>query len=365
MHTKQRVIGMKARANESVYWPGMDASIRNIRANCMLCSTIAPSQPRELIILTQSPEWPFQQIVIDIFYIGDRTYLTCSDRLTGWLILYRLESGHATSTKLMSICRQLFQTYGAPEELSTDGGPTFTSSTFQEFLKTWCVRHRLSSVVYPQSNGRTELAVKTAKRIVKGNTAAQGSLDNDNVARAILQYRNTPIQSIGLLPAQLLLHRRLRDSIPSQPILDKPHPEWVSAAHRYEEMLHHPNAKIVDGYNKYTHNLPPLQDGDTVAIQSLINHSWNTIGRIISSLPDRQYRIRTNGSGRITLRNHRFLRKCKLKPVPTPIPSATVGPTIPSSNTIFLHLPLSPCNSTYTAIKPQKQTTHISPRLRS
>ena len=89
MHTKQRVIGMKARANESVYWPGMDASIRNIRANCMLCSTIAPSQPRELIILTQSPEWPFQQIVIDIFYIGDRTYLTCSDRLTGWLILYR------------------------------------------------------------------------------------------------------------------------------------------------------------------------------------------------------------------------------------------------------------------------------------
>ena len=95
---------------------------------------------------------------------------------------------------------------GAPEELSTDGGPPFTSSTFQEFLKTWCVRHRLSSVVYPQSSGWADLAVKTAKRIVKGNIGPQGSLDNDNVARAILQYRNTPIQSISLLPAQLLLH---------------------------------------------------------------------------------------------------------------------------------------------------------------
>ena len=216
---------MKARANESVYWPGMNASIRSIRANCMVCSTIAPSQPREPIILTQSPEWPFQQIVMDIFHIGDRTYLTCADRLTGWLILYRLEPGHATSAILMPICRQLFQTYAAPEELGTDGGPSFTSSTFQEFLKTWCVRHRLSSVAYPQSNGRAELAVKTAKRIVKGNTGPQGSLDNDNVARAILQYQNTPIQSIGLSPAQLLLHRRLRDSIPSLPILYKPHPE--------------------------------------------------------------------------------------------------------------------------------------------
>ena len=263
----------------------------------------------------------------------------------------------------MSICRQLFQTYGAPEELSTDGSPPFTSSTFQEFLKTWCVGHRLSSVAYPQSNGRAELAVKTAKRIEKGNTGPQGSLDNDNVAWAILQYQNTPIQSIDLSPAQLLLHRRLRDSIPPQPILYKPHPEWVSAAQRREEMLHHRNAKIVERYNKYTqytHNLPPLQDGDTVAIQSPINHRWNTTGKIISSLPDRQYRIRVNGSGRITLRNRRFLRKCELKPAPTPIPSATLEPTIPSSNTTFLHLPLSPCNSTYIAIKPNNKP-HIYP----
>lgn len=356
---------MKARANESVYWPGMDASIRSIRANCMVCSTMAPSQPREPIILTRSPEWPFQQIVMDIFYIGDHTYLACADRLTGWLILYRLESGHTTTTKLMSICRQLFQTYGAPEELSTDGGPPFTSSTFQEFLKTWCVRYRLSSVAYPQSNGRAELAVKTAKRIVKGNTGPHGSLDNDSVARAILQYRITPIQSIGLSPAQLLLHRQLRDSIPSQPILYKPHPEWVSAAQHREEMLYHRNAKIVERYNKYTHNLPPLQAGDTVAIQNPVNRRWNKTGKIISSLPDRQYRIRVNGSRRITLRNRRFLRKCELKPTPTPIPSAALGPTIPSSDTTFLHLPLSPCNSTYTATKPQQQTTHISPRFRS
>ena len=36
----QGVIGMKACANESVYWPMMDASVHSIRASCMVCSNI-------------------------------------------------------------------------------------------------------------------------------------------------------------------------------------------------------------------------------------------------------------------------------------------------------------------------------------
>ena len=75
----QGVYGMKARANDSVYWPGMNASIRNFRANCSICTTIAPSQPREPITMTPSPEWPFQQIVMDIFHVGHVTYLACAD----------------------------------------------------------------------------------------------------------------------------------------------------------------------------------------------------------------------------------------------------------------------------------------------
>ena len=72
-----------------------------------------------------------------------------------------------------------------------------------------------ASVAYPQSNGRAELAVKTAKRIVNEN----------------------------------LLHPRLRDSIPLQPFLYKPHPEWIAAAQCREEILHKRNAKLVEIYN--------------------------------------------------------------------------------------------------------------------
>ena len=213
-------------------------------------------------------------IVMDPFHIGDHTYLACVDKLTGWLIFYCLEPGHATTTKLMSICRQLFQTYDAPEELSTDSGPPFAFNTFQEFLRIWCVKHRVSSVAYSESNGQVELAVKTTKRIVKGNTGPQGSLDNDNVARPILLYRNTPIQSIGLLPAQLLLHCWLCDSIPSQPILYKPYPGGVVAAQRHEEILHHCNARIVERYNKYTHNLLLQKNHHSPTWSPIPNQGW-------------------------------------------------------------------------------------------
>ena len=199
------------------------------------------------------------------------------------------------------------------------------------------------------------------------HTDAQGSLDNDNAARAILQYRNTPIQGIGLSPAQLLLHRRLQDSIPSQPFLYKPHPEWIVAAQHHEEILHKLNAKMVETYNKHTHNLCPLQAGDTVTIQSPLNCWWNTTGKIIYVLPERQYKIRVDGSGRIILRNRRFLRKCNITAAATPVPSATPVPIALINNTRrgYSNSQTPSIYNTPARIEPPKDTTYTSTRPRS
>ena len=78
----QGVVGMKARATESVYWPGINISIRHHHSSCTACSKIAPSQPKEPLILTPSPEWPFQQVVMDLFHVESSTYLACAARLT-------------------------------------------------------------------------------------------------------------------------------------------------------------------------------------------------------------------------------------------------------------------------------------------
>ena len=322
----QGVVGMKARANETVYWPGMDACIRNHRESCGTCNRIGPSLPREPLILSESPDWPFQKIVMDLFFVEQHAYIAFADRFTGWLMLYHLPPGQATSARLIDICRNLFQTYGVPEEMSRDGGPPMHSHQFKNFLSIWKVNHRVSSVSYAQSNGRAELAVKAAKRIVYDNVATDGSLNTDKVARAILQYRNTPIQGIGLSPAQLLLHRHLRDCLPSHPSLYRPHKEWVTAGYQREAMLGKRNAKLHIEYNRRTHVLPQLKIGDHVLLQDQASKKWNRTGTIVEMMPHRQYNIRMDGSGRVTMRNRRFIKPSQMGSCPVPIVSPTLNP---------------------------------------
>ena len=111
--------------------------------------------------------------------------MTTVDRFSGWLTIYHFP-GSATSKQLISICRGLFTTYGVSEEVSSDGGPQFSAGEFNLFLKDWGVKHRLSSVDYPQSNGRAELGVKASKRIIAEHTTKNGSLDSNKAAKAIL-----------------------------------------------------------------------------------------------------------------------------------------------------------------------------------
>ena len=130
---------------------------------------------------------------------------------------FTISNGEATTLSIGRIFRVLFIIFGVPDELSTNGGLKFTPNSFKTFLKIWGVQHQKSSVEYSQPNGRAKVAVKSAKCIIYGNTGTNGSLDNNKVAQAILQYHNTPLQDFNLSPAQILFHRELRDTIPNHP----------------------------------------------------------------------------------------------------------------------------------------------------
>ena len=56
-----------------------------------------------------------------------------------------------------------FDTFGVPEDLASYGALEFIAGNTENSLRLWGVRHRLSSVGFPQSNSRAEVAVKTAK----------------------------------------------------------------------------------------------------------------------------------------------------------------------------------------------------------
>ena len=320
----QGVSSMASRAKNAVYWPGIDADIRNKRYTCHTCNEMAPSNSKEPLILSPSPLYPFQKICLNYFELGHHCYLVCVDRFSGWITIHYYPNG-ATSKKLISTCREIFLAYGVAEEVSTDGGPQFKSHEFTEFLDHWGVTHRKSSAYYPQSNRRAELAVKSAKRIIRENTLPDGSLDNDKAGRAILQHRNTPLKDLGLSPAQLLLHRKIRDHIPTNPSHYQLHKDWILSAAEREKRTAERNQSLCNSYNRTAHPLRPLVVQTPVMIQT--KGKWDKSGCIVEVLEHRKYLVKVNGSGRITTRNRRFLRPFSASGV-----STTPSPLVPSQS---------------------------------
>ena len=140
---------MKSRPNGAVYWPSINNNIQNVPYTCHFCNEIAPQQPKEPIIITPIPQYPFQQICADYFEMSDHHYLSIVDRFSGLLNMYHYPPNRTIADTLISTCHAMFMSYRIPEELSTDGGPQFMSPGFQNFLTKWEVTHRLSSVDYP------------------------------------------------------------------------------------------------------------------------------------------------------------------------------------------------------------------------
>ena len=309
----QGCTGMTARARTCVYWPGMHKDILNYRANCHSCSEHAPSQPKEPLILSPEPSRPYEKICADYYQMGLHHYLAVVDRFSGFLHIFKCPS-NPDSASLISALRSLFSHYGSPSELSSDGGPQFKSHAFEKFLLKWGVHHRQSSAYYAQSNGRAELGVKTAKRILRGNVGPDGSIDNDAVARAVLQHHNTPLPDCQLSPAQLLFGNPLKDFLPAHPSYYTLHPKWLELRHYHSTNIRKRTENVRKHYDSTAHNLKPLTTGQQVFVQNKTKRSynlWNQTGMVTQVLPHRQYKVKIHSTGNTTLRNRRFL-----KPVP-------------------------------------------------
>ena len=300
--------GMCSRASLSIWWPGLSIDIEKKRAECQTCIEIAPSQPAMPSVQPERPEYPMQRICSDIAYIQGKTFVVIVDRFTNWPSVYPADGANG----LIKALRYHFVTYGAAEEISSDGGPEYVAANTQEFLKRWRVKHRVSSAYYPRSNMRAELGVKVIKRLLRDNLGTGGSLETDKVARALLNHRNTPNVELGRSPAQLLYGRNLKDHLPGTIETYKQRKEWIMLREERERALSEKYGKIKESLDRGTRKLKELELGDVVQIQNQRGKDalrWSKSGVIVEVRNHDQYGVRMDGSGRVTLRNRKFMRK--------------------------------------------------------
>ena len=128
----QGTTSMNARAEATVFWPGINPAIRVMRESCNHCNRMAPSQPSAPPTPITPPSYPFQLICADFFHYKGVNYLVVIDRYSNWPIIERSHNG---TKGLIDCLRRTFVTFGIPDELATDGGPEFTSAATHSFYK--------------------------------------------------------------------------------------------------------------------------------------------------------------------------------------------------------------------------------------
>ena len=327
----QGVSQMTGRAQASFFWPGISSAIANKRHNCRTCDTVAPSQPPTDAIPPEIPTYPFEMVASDFFDLAGSHYLVTVDRFSGWVDVRRAkpDTEESGARGLIATCRETFMTFGVPVEMANDGGPEYKSRAFKDFLKRWGVRLRMSSAYHASSNGRAEAAVRTTKRALRDHTGQDGRLDTDGFTRALLLLRNTPDRDTGKSPAEILLGRRLRDTLPhpysrQQNIISNDSPvdrKWLEMWRDREQAMRIRMGVMVDKIDAKGHDLAPLEVGDRVRVQNQTgNHKtrWDRTGVVMEvDLQYDQYVVKMDGSRRTTTRNRRFLRKIRAdKPAP-------------------------------------------------
>ena len=309
---------MNERAKATVFWPGITPDIKHARLSCKDCNCIAPSHAKTPPLEPLIPTTPFEAVACDFFHYLGHYYLVTADRLSGWTeqIQIKVGTNEAGANGLCRALRRLFSTFGVPSEISSDGGPEFIANQTEDFFKRWGVSHRVSSVSFPSSNGRAELAVKSTKRLLMDNIGPNGNLNTDSMVRALLTQRNTPDPGCRLSPAQILFGRPLRDALPciSKDIDAFFNPNisqnWRDAWRLKEQALKARYVKTIKTLSEHSRPLNPLQVGDSVFIQNQTGNypkKWDRSGIVMEVRSHDQYVVKVAGTGRLSLHNRRFL----------------------------------------------------------
>ena len=140
-------------------------------------------------------------------------------------------------------------------------------------------------------------------------------------------------------PAMIVFGRAVRDFIPILPGRYNPHTAWRDNANLRELALRKRHTRAEERLSEHTRVLPPLCVGDHVRIQNQTGNNprkWERTGIVIEVRQHDQYVVKVDGSGRVTLRNRRFLRKFHLyepschSPVSTPSTLLKGEPAMPT-----------------------------------
>ena len=215
-----------------------------------------------------------------------RSVLSKPERLPGDSSgFWELDRLHTTdASTVIKKLKKHFARHGSPCQLVSDNGSQFVSAEFQKLTKEWDIEHTVTSPYNSQANGKTEAAVKSAKKLLR-----KTSKGGEDYYLGLLAQHNTPSQGIGSSPVQRLMNRRTRTLLPTAGTLLEP--RSFSANHEREK-LKDAQKRQAQYYNTNAHDLPELNEGNTVRMKPFrLGHKEWKKGVVVSRLDERSYEV--------------------------------------------------------------------------
>lgn len=294
--------GCLRRAREAVFWPNMNKDITASISTCGVCAKIINDQSKEPMLAHHLPDRPWQRIACDLFEYNHIDYLITVDYYSNFFEVDRL----IENKKAPEVIRHLkahFSRYGLPDLVISDNGPPFNSAEFKVFASRYEFEHRTSSPRYPQSNGKAENAVKTAKNLMRKATEA-----HSDPYIALLDWRNTPSEGFDTSPTQRLLGRRVRTAFPMNAKLLS-----VPGQRANKRSMRQTKSKQAKYYNRTAQSKPAIPLNQTVRAKINDKTDW-VKAEIVGVHPYRSYTIETEGGAQYR-RNRKHVRFSKETPI--------------------------------------------------
>nr|KYP35142.1 Retrovirus-related Pol polyprotein from transposon 17.6 [Cajanus cajan] len=162
-HSGSRTLATKI-IRAGYYWPTLTTNCTGFVRQCQPCQRFGPltHQPPEELHSISTP-WPFSIWGMDILgpfppAKGQMKFLIVAvDHFTKWI-----EAEAATTITANNVQKFFWKNvvtrFGIPYALISDNGLQFTDRRFNDFLSELGIKHKMTSVEHPQSNGQTKAA---------------------------------------------------------------------------------------------------------------------------------------------------------------------------------------------------------------
>ncbi|XP_060545570.1 uncharacterized protein K02A2.6-like [Pantherophis guttatus] len=210
------IVRMKGLARSYVWWPSMDTDITEWVERCQPCQESRSDPPMAPVREWERPQGPWSRIHID--FAGPfhgQTFMVIVDSFSKWLEIKLMKA--TTTDATIRELRQLFATHGLPDILVSDNGPQFTATQFEGYLAGLGIRHVLSALFHPASNGQAERFVRSAKEALSRLSPGDWQ---ERIDKFLIAQHSTPCTATGRSPAELLMGWKLRG------ILDRLNPNY-------------------------------------------------------------------------------------------------------------------------------------------